>query len=588
MSQLEAYTGDARKLFISFDIGTTYSGISYCIALPGRPSEIKAVTRFPGQAQIGGNAKIPTVIFYDGDGNVKAIGADTLSDSNIEAAEVEGWTKAEWFKLHLAPNHPGSPTSNQSLPPLPPYKDVLDVLVDFLRYLYSCVRTFIEETHPAGDKLWKSLEDTSDFVLTHPNGWGGAQQADMRAAAVEAGLVPGDKAHDRIHFLTEGEASLHFCGHHGLVLDSMQDGNGVILVDAGGGTIDLSAYATNGKTSGGTFSEIAASKCVFQGSIFVTRRAEEYFSSTFKNSKWEGDVAYMAQVFDKQTKLTIKGAADAAVVKFGNFKDTDPDLNVRNGQLKIPGNIAVGFFQPSIDAVYKAVLEQMALVQGRGKRVTSVYIVGGFGASPLLFGDLKASLDRLDIAVCRPDTHVNKAVADGGVLHLLKGRVTTRMSRYTYGIIVKCKIPYLASKPGHRKREHTAFKDVKGEKCIPNSFAIILPANVQISHDEEFRCPFASVTEQPPDAAFVHYVSLYAYRGTKHDPEWMDEEKDKFSVLCVIQADTRLNERAVFIQDHEPGGSPHWRLVFDVVLLFGLTELKAQVAWKDYRGKEQR
>lgn len=33
------------KLIVAFDIGTTYSGISYCILVPGQAPEIRGVTK---------------------------------------------------------------------------------------------------------------------------------------------------------------------------------------------------------------------------------------------------------------------------------------------------------------------------------------------------------------------------------------------------------------------------------------------------------------------------------------------------------------------------------------------------------------
>ncbi|KAI5824782.1 hypothetical protein K523DRAFT_284377 [Schizophyllum commune Tattone D] len=584
MSLIEPYAGEARKLFVSFDIGTTFSGISYCIAHPGRVPEIKTVTRFPSQEQIGGNAKIPTVLLYDDEGVVTAVGAETLLDSNIEAAEVEGWSRAEWFKLRLAPASSNSSLHGYPLPPLPPRKSVHDVLTDFIAYLLVCLRTFIEETHPGGDALWTSLKDTAEFSLTHPNGWGGAQQAKMRSAALDAGLVRDHAdAEDRVRFVTEGEASLHFCCHHGLVLDAMQEDDGVILVDAGGGTIDLSAYATNGTSSKATFSEIAASKCLFQGSVFVTRRAEEYFRTSFKDTKWEADISYMTQIFDKHAKLTIKNSSDPALVKFGTFKDSDPALSVRNGQLKISGATAAGFFTPSIDAIYNAVLEQMAMVQVHHKRISSVYVVGGFGASSLLFTKLKAILDKLDIDVCRPDTHVNKAVADGGVLFLLNGRVTTRVSRYTYG--VRCSALYRAWDPAHYLRKDTVRLDsVSGYEFIPGCFTTVLPVNTQISQEQEFRHAFYNTYESRPSGSARLVVHLY--RGSKAKPCWIDEDKEKFSVLCTIKAGAEIDQQATFETNEH--GKNYWRLEFDVALLLGLTEIKAQIIWKDAQGTEKR
>lgn len=83
---------------------------------------------------------------------------------------------------------------------------------DFLRYLHACVCQYIQETHANGTDLWPSLEKNIQYILSHPNGWEGAQQGLMRKAAIMAGLIS-DKVADRsrLAFVTEGEASLHFC-----------------------------------------------------------------------------------------------------------------------------------------------------------------------------------------------------------------------------------------------------------------------------------------------------------------------------------------------------------------------------------------
>lgn len=45
----------------------------------------------------------------------------------------------------------------------------------------------------------------------------------MRRAAVQASLIPdNDDGHGRIQFVTEGEASLHFCIQNGLTTDAMK------------------------------------------------------------------------------------------------------------------------------------------------------------------------------------------------------------------------------------------------------------------------------------------------------------------------------------------------------------------------------
>ena len=89
----------------------------------------------------------------------------------------------------------------EHLPAVPSGKTIVDVFADVLRYLFDCTKTFIEQHHPAGDLLWTSVKSNTEFVLSHPNGWKGAQQTQMRRAAIQAGLVPDpETGARRIHF----------------------------------------------------------------------------------------------------------------------------------------------------------------------------------------------------------------------------------------------------------------------------------------------------------------------------------------------------------------------------------------------------
>ena len=125
------------------------------------------------------------------------------------------------WKLHLRPKDlASSQVSDDDIPALPRNKSAVEVLGDFMKYLYKCARTYIQDTHSPA--LWRSIENDVDFVLTHPNGWEGAQQSQIRHAAVLAGLIADTlDGHSRLQLLTEGEASLHFCIGNGLTLDSM-------------------------------------------------------------------------------------------------------------------------------------------------------------------------------------------------------------------------------------------------------------------------------------------------------------------------------------------------------------------------------
>ena len=109
------------------------------------------------------------------------------------------------------------------LRPLPNGKTVIEVFGDFLKYLFSCAKTYIIDSHPNGDSLWRSVEDEIEVVLSHPNGWEGSQQGKMREAAVKAGIVPDNATgRGRVHFVTEGEASVQYCVGLGMASGSIK------------------------------------------------------------------------------------------------------------------------------------------------------------------------------------------------------------------------------------------------------------------------------------------------------------------------------------------------------------------------------
>ena len=189
--------------------------------------------------KVGGDSKIPTILYYDQQGNVCAVGDEVNEEGIEQMAEEKEWTRAEWyvprpllfaatyldsrFKLHLRPKTKSAAYVTDKILALPKGKTAIDVFADFLRYLYQCAQKYIEETYPNGVSLLENLRPTSEFVLAHPNGWEGAQQSMMRRAAVTAGLIPDSAAgHARLSFVTEGEASLHFCIQHGLTNEAIK------------------------------------------------------------------------------------------------------------------------------------------------------------------------------------------------------------------------------------------------------------------------------------------------------------------------------------------------------------------------------
>lgn len=114
--------------------------------------------------------------------------------------------------------------------------------------------------------------------------------------------------------------------------------------------------------------------------------------------------------------------------------------------------------------------------------------MGGFGESPWIFQRLRSRLDGLGLSLSRPDVptcvfvkkfrppdlrvHSNKAVAQGAIAFFLDAIVTSRVSRFKYGIEIN--VPYNPYNTQHAVRSSEAFFMADGIKCLPNGFSTIL------------------------------------------------------------------------------------------------------------------
>ncbi|KAG9309474.1 hypothetical protein JVU11DRAFT_10444 [Chiua virens] len=576
MLERKPYSGLTRQLVLAFDIGTTYSAISYCILQPGEVPQPQGVQKYPGRGQIG-DFKMPSIMYYDSKGNLQKVGYEALQDEVTEKAMAEGWVKLEWWKLHLRPQClPSVHIKDDDIPPLPKGKPITHVLGDFIKYLFQCAEAYILASYPR--YIWLSVKDDIQFIFTHPNGWEGVQQQRIRRGIELAGLVPGTlKGHERVRFLTEGEASLHFCIWD-LFASGMPDrekypkGQGAVVIDAGGGTLDLSMYSM--KFNPKSFEEIAPAECHLQGSVFVTQKV---LSCRSCSPELIDDIAF---TFDQTTKLHISNGEQPAYIKVGSRRENDPDHGIRGGNLRLSGQEVIKLFDESITAVIRAFKQQRRNVN---VPITMAFLVGGYGANDWLSLQLEKYFKSEGIELSRPN-RLNKAVSDGALSFLFDHLVNARVARATYGISVW----YTAN---NQNVEHVARSEtwcVGDEGCfnVPNGFQVILPKGVQVNEQKEFRSSF--VFNRSSQSMFGDLcTTIMCYRGTVPDPRWTDSEKECFSTLCTIRSDLLGAAKASIPKKKVAGPGTYYQVYIEVIILFGGTEFSAQVAWKE-NGVEKR
>ncbi|KZT65645.1 hypothetical protein DAEQUDRAFT_676500 [Daedalea quercina L-15889] len=576
MLQLEPYKGSNRRLVIAIDVGTTYSGAAYCILDPGEIPKVLSITRFPGQE--GDNrsrdVKIPSCLYYDQQNKLRAVGAEATLQNTQREAYTQEWTYVRWFKLHL---RPPSILPGAILPPINVNKPVLEILADYLAYVLKCSKRFISETSPIGRKILDTEGASAlpiDYVLSHPNGWSGPQQNNMRRAAVMAGLVSdSDEGMSRLQFVTEGEASLQFCIATGLVNHIQQENNYVTIVDCGGGTIDLSTYRVV-DSAPVTVEESVNPECLIQGSSMINHRAEALLRDKLRNSCFSTneDIESMMANFDSTTKPIFRDPSAMSHIKFGGARDTDVRYNIRRGYLDLSGPEMVSLFAPSIDALKAAIDTQ---VSGMDHRLAAILLVGGFASSPFLRDELQAHMTRKGLRMFCPEGQTSKAVAEGALWFYLDHRVRARVARHTYGSA--CNVHYDPLNPEHLRRKHLTITNAAGATMVRFAFATIAQKGTVVTETTEFRCHLAQHSEISAISGDTDAISasVISYRGSKTKPAWRDDEPEMFNKLCRVRGVPASDSW----QTRDGPNGPYRYHPFDIILLLGLTEMKAQISW---------
>ncbi|CAG8731709.1 5640_t:CDS:1, partial [Acaulospora colombiana] len=124
--------------------------------------------------------------------------------------------------------------SQIEIPELPQNTTLSQIYSEFIQYLYTMTKKFFKETLPNGQNVWGRLESSIVMIFCIPNGWDISQQAFIREAVINTGLVSQSNADERIEFITEGEASVHYVLAHTSGMRWLEEKTMFTVIDAGG------------------------------------------------------------------------------------------------------------------------------------------------------------------------------------------------------------------------------------------------------------------------------------------------------------------------------------------------------------------
>ncbi|BFZ62803.1 hypothetical protein YB2330_003913 [Saitoella coloradoensis] len=224
---------------VAIDFGTTFSGIAF--SWKGDPNNgIYTINDWPGQSTTG--EKIRSVVYYDRKGNCVGWGndnKDAMDHPKRPTSLKKGDVKAEWFKLLLADELP-TWVSEEALG-LFPNKTGRDIALHFFKGLYGSMETCLPKKL---GPMFKRERDNIQCVITVPAIWSDSAKQRTKGVAALAGFVPNLNS-NRLQLVAEPEAAALYCARQGLL--DISNGEVFLVVDCGGGTVDLIAYKLDKK-----------------------------------------------------------------------------------------------------------------------------------------------------------------------------------------------------------------------------------------------------------------------------------------------------------------------------------------------------
>ncbi|KEP47397.1 heat shock 70 kDa protein 12A [Rhizoctonia solani 123E] len=576
------WTGET-KIVIGIDIGTTQSAVAIGLLEHGISvsGALHTVTEWPGQDLK--QAKIPTAIWYDTNGKAVSFGAETTSYSTEEQAEANDWFLAKHFKLLLHPEELQAQRNLNVETPAFPYGVTLEqVYSDFLRYLLAHTEKYFKDRIIDGGLLWSRYQNKLEIVIAHPNAWSTRQQAFLRKVAIQAGAVSATQAQDKVRFVTEGEASVHFClADPKLNLKShIKTGSVFAVCDAGGSTVDSIVYSVAATTPLLQLEEKRASGCVQAGGIFVDEVAKSYMQTALHTAGVtdEEDIAEYLKVgirdFEAGVKRLFSNEMKDYFIKLGDRRVSFPSASVRRGNMVLPNTIIKRFFDNCVQQIFGSVDEQ---VEGAGASL--ILLVGGFADSPHLRKEFRKRYEGQRCQVAITDSSTAKAVANGIIIWSYSQVVISRSPRSTFGST--CSTLRDPEDPNHQGRE--SYVGIDGREYLAGKWDTIVTKGVPLQVTSVNRSTYSRhySTSAPYLGNFEDVVEAYV---SENPPYWSKNNNGfympGFRTECKVTANLQ-NLSGALEMKFGAGGRVYWQLRFSLCIRFGGVELEAFIEWEE-------
>jgi hypothetical protein len=506
----------------------------------------------------------------------------------------------EWFKLRLmmSGNNYIDPAN---LPPLPPGRTEIDVAADYLYHLRQAISKRLQKTL---GEVFTREESNIRYYLTVPAIWNDAAKAATRAAAMKAGFIR-DENDNRLTLITEPEAAAMFCAKTGLLNLKIHDA--VLIVDCGGGTVDLIAYEVeeehpfsvaecttgSGDSCGATalnhnFSNILRAKIRLMNLPAGSRTAGKIYARCISD-------------FENRIKADFQNNGQNWAVDVGIEEDF-PEVGIQDGYMIFANEEILQCFEPVVNRIVELVRHQITAIQAQNrplqvrsalKRINltfnvnfrqNILVVGGFGASEYLFQQIKLQVPpQYEAKVVRPMDSV-AAIVKGAVTAGITERIVThRVARRHY--LMATIEPF---KHGYHPEEYRV-PSLDGRDRCKYTRQIFVRKGQRVRIGEPYRASF--FRQVAPGASLMYEDILYCCNDDIC-PEYITDPRKYPSptiyhtciTLCTgiekavtLSSDLTRSDWEKDLERLETPQGTFYRVFFDIYLTLDGSELSAEL-----------
>ncbi|KAL2156293.1 hypothetical protein VTH82DRAFT_1038 [Thermothelomyces myriococcoides] len=407
------------KIIVGVDYGTTFTGISYVTSDKTSIDDIDVIRTWPGDGRpVEGNWKTPTVIAYESE--------NRRTRRNLWGYEVRrDMVSCSWTKLLLDRSAETAEfddpslrdTTGSALFHIPEGKNAQMVCQDFLTEVYRFVVRNLK------NRITPEVFDMTpmECYVTVPAIWTDRARTATWEAAKAAGF--GSRSFDKIRMIPEPEAAAVAALRKDLrpgSVNAVQAGDNVLILDCGGGTVDITTYTIRKTFPSLGFDELCVGiggKC---GSTYIDRNFLELMADRFGPAfesmplRRRGPGSEFMASFEKAkqnfgTSDQYYGTDDEDTESYeigpihmeGEFDEEQYDPE--QGAVILSRMDMERIFNPVIRDVLRLLKWQIERVSSmKGKKINTIVLVGGFGNSDYLKNELDTWCADRQIKCIRP------------------------------------------------------------------------------------------------------------------------------------------------------------------------------------------